>query len=196
MASEVPGLVEAAASHVAQGAYTPVSLNAAEMTTLKAILARLIPKDKIGPGAVEAKVHVYIDKELAGYYKHLLPTYQSYLPMFDKAASSLGAASFAKLSHSQQDALLKQFEAGQPPGAATADPSLAGLFRLLLQHTREGMFGDPMYGGNYKFAGWDLIGYPGIRLQVTAEDQAIGIKVKPAHTSAKSLGGSPYESSS
>jgi gluconate 2-dehydrogenase gamma chain len=192
IASEVPGLVEAAASHVAEEAYTPVALTAAEMTTLKAILARLIPKDKLGPGAVEAKVHIYIDKELAGYYKELLPTYQKYLPMFDTAASSLGAASFAKLSHSQQDALLKQFEAGQPPGAASADPSLAGLFQLLLEHTREGMFGDPMYGGNYKFAGWDLIGYPGIRLVWTAQQQAMGTKVKPAHKSAKAFGGQPY----
>jgi gluconate 2-dehydrogenase gamma chain len=192
IASEVPGLVEAAASHAAEEAYTPVALTSAEMTTLKAVLSRLIPKDKLGPGAVEAHVHIYIDQQLAGYYKDLLPTYQKYLPMFETAASSMGAAPFAKLSHSQQDALLKQFEAGQPPGTTSPDTSLTGLFQLLLEHTREGMFADPMYGGNYKFAGWDLIGYPGIRLAWTAQQQAVGTKVKPAHKSAKAFGGKPY----
>lgn len=195
MASEVPGLVEAAASHVTEEVYAPVALTSTEMTTLKAVLRRLIPKDKLGPGAVEARVHTYIDKQLAGYNKDLLPVYQKYLPMFDTAASSMGAASFAKLSPSRQDALLKQFEAGQPPGTTSPDSSLAGLFQLLLEHTREGMFADPMYGGNYKFAGWDLIGYPGIRLAVTTEQQAVGSNVKPTHTSAKAFGGKPYDGS-
>jgi gluconate 2-dehydrogenase gamma chain len=192
LASEVPGLVEAATSHAAVEAYTPTALTAAEMKSLKAVLARLIPKDKLGPGAVEAKVHVYIDKSLTGAYKALLPVYQSYLPLFEKAASSMGGTSFAGLSASQKDTLLKGFEAGQPHGAASPDAALAGTFQMLLEHTREGMFGDPMYGGNHKFAGWDLVGYPGIRLIWTEQQQAIGAKVKPAHKSAKAFGGSPY----
>ena len=41
----------------------------------------------------------------------------------------------------------------------------------MLGHTLEGTFGDPHYGGNQDFIGWDLIGYPGLRLAVTAEQQ-------------------------
>ena len=44
------------------------------------------------------------------------------------------------------------------PGCADAD-------------LRQGMFGDPYYGGNANFVGWDLLGYPGIRTMVTADDQ-------------------------
>ena len=28
-------------------------------------------------------------------------------------------------------------------------------------HTMEGMFADPIYGGNKGFAGWRLVGFPG-----------------------------------
>ena len=36
-----------------------------------------------------------------------------------------------------------------------------GFFATLLEYTRQGMFADPIHGGNAGFAGWDLIGYPG-----------------------------------
>jgi gluconate 2-dehydrogenase gamma chain len=161
------------------------------MTTLKAILARLIPKDNLGPGAVEANAHVYIDRALAGHLKTSLPAYQRYLPMFNAAAKPYGAASFAALSPSQQDALLELFALGQPPGVTAADPALAGLFAMLLEHTREGMFGDPMYGGNARFAGWDLIGYPGVKLVWTAQEQALGARLTPVHISVALYGGKP-----
>jgi gluconate 2-dehydrogenase gamma chain len=35
------------------------------------------------------------------------------------------------------------------------------FFRVLRQHTIEGMFSDPMHGGNAGLIGWQLIGYPG-----------------------------------
>ena len=33
------------------------------------------------------------------------------------------------------------------------------------------MFGDPYYGGNANFIGWDLIGYPGVRTAISPSDQ-------------------------
>ena len=174
-------------------ASAPGALTAAELKTLEAVLAQLLPKDHLGPGAVEAGVPTYIDTSLAGSYKPLLPVYQSLLPMFDKAAAAMGARSFATLSATKQIALLRDFEAGKPPGvAAPAATAAAGGFQLLLEHMREGMFGDPMYGGNANLAGWQLIGYPDIQLQPSAKDQAIGARVRPTHQTAKTLGGKPY----
>ncbi len=43
---------------------------------------------------------------------------------------------------------------------------------MVKNHVWEAMFGDPHYGGNRDFAGWDLVGYPGPRLGVGPEDQA------------------------
>jgi hypothetical protein len=55
---------------------------------------------------------------------------------------------------------------------------------MVRTHTLQGTFGDPYYGGNANFVGWDLIGYPGIRLNVTPADQALDAKLTPTHKSA------------
>ena len=184
------GLLESAS---ALAASAPAALTAAELATLTAVLAQLLPADSLGPGAVEAGVPAYIDSSLAGSYKPLLPAYQSFIPMFDSAAQSMGASSFSALSSSQQISLLNQFEAGTPPGVPASEATtIQGLFQLLLEHMREGMFGDPMYGGNQDLAGWTLIGYPGIQLVTTAADQQINATVKPSNKTARSYGGKPY----
>jgi hypothetical protein len=54
----------------------------------------------------------------------------------------------------------------------------------VLAHTLQGTFGDPHYGGNRNFVGWDLIGYPGVRLAVTGEQQNLDAKLSPTHMSA------------
>jgi hypothetical protein len=43
---------------------------------------------------------------------------------------------------------------------------------MVRTHTLQGTFGDPYYGGNANFVGWDLIGYPGIRSNVTSRINA------------------------
>ena len=184
----------AAASHVeAAAAYAPVALTATELGTLQAVLGQLFPSDGLGAGAVGMGVDVYIDRALDGSYKSLLPVYQGLLPMFDKAAATMGAASFSGLSAAKQSALLALFEAGKAPGVSAADATAAaGSFQLLLEHMREGLFADPMYGGNRDLAGWRLIGYPDIQLVWTAGDQAIGAKLTATGKTAQSYGGKPY----
>lgn len=39
--------------------------------------------------------------------------------------------------------------------------SSSGFFHTLRRHTAEGMFSDPVYGGNRDMVGWKLVGYPG-----------------------------------
>jgi gluconate 2-dehydrogenase gamma chain len=46
------------------------------------------------------------------------------------------------------------------------------------------MFSDPFYGGNAGFIGWDLIGYPGARIAVSAELQRMDRKPEPSRRSA------------
>ncbi len=40
------------------------------------------------------------------------------------------------------------------------------------------------YGGNANFVGWDLIGYPGLRMAVTEDDQRMSVKPTPNRRSA------------
>ena len=56
----------------------------------------------------------------------------------------------------------------------------------MLSHTHQGTFGDPHYGGNAQFIGWDLIAYPGVRTMVSGGDQKRleANDLKPNHKSA------------
>lgn len=166
----------------ALAAYTPVALTGAVLATLRAAVDRLIPADDEGPGAVDVGAHVFIDRALAGPNAATLPVYQAGLAALDQAA---GAGGFAALAAAEQDDLLTQAEAndlGDVPD---------GFFALLLEHTRQGMFSDPIYGGNLDYVGWDLVGYAGIKLVWTSEDQAINADVAPEHTSIEAFGGAP-----
>jgi len=164
--------------------YTPVALTANELATLTAAVGRLIPTDDLGPAAADAGVQIFIDRSLAGPNAATLPLYQAGLAALDKAAGSGG---FAGLKVAKQDDLLTKAEANKLADAP------AGFFALLLEHTRQGMFGDPIYGGNADFAGWDLLAFPGIKFTWTAEEQEIGTIVKPEHRSVGDQGGTPYE---
>lgn len=160
--------------------YAPTALSADEYAVLSAATGRLIPSDDLGPGAIEAGVPIYIDRILAGYQSALLETYQQGLSALDAAAGG-----FAVASEDDQDATLTDLDADSVADAPE------GFFTLLLEHTRQGMFGDPIHGGNREFIGWDLINYPGIKLVWTPEDQAIGTVVEPEHISVEQYGGEP-----
>lgn len=62
----------------------------------------------------------------------------------------------------------------QPVVAGLADPEIASLMGFLdiaRIHTMEGLFADPIYGGNRDFAGWRAVGYPGPYYVYTEEEQ-------------------------
>ncbi len=157
------------------------TLNAAEADALEAIVARLIPSDENGPGAKEARAAHYIDRALAGPLRALRGNYAAGLAALDDYAQSAKGAPFAKLSAQDQDAVLSAMENNTATGFA---PNAAAFFNLLRTHTIEGTFSDPYYGGNANFAGWTLIGYPGIRMGVSADDQRMGAKPEPIRKSA------------
>jgi len=154
--------------------YAPVALSADELKTLIAAVDRLIPSDDLGPGASEVGVHVYIDRGLACPNAATLPLFQGGLAALDAAA---GTGGFTGLTADKQDDILGQYESGDLADAPE------GFFPLLLEQTRQGMFADPIYGGNKDFAGWDLIGFPGIKLAWSEADQTIDAVVKPEHKS-------------
>ena len=154
-----------------------VSLTPAEAETLRAIVARLIPADENGPGALEARADRFIDRGLAGALKAQRAAYTAGLAALDASAQSSKGASFAKLSPADQDAVL------------TAMQTQNGtFFTLVRNHTIQGTFSDPFYGGNENFAGWNLIGYPGARIVVSANLQRMDIKPDSSHKSAYDYG--------
>lgn len=175
-----PGAIESAAAPARE----PLeSLTAEEADLLEAIVARLIPTDEHGPGATEAGVVHYVDRALGGALASSREAYTSGLAAFDRYARSSRGKPFRELAPVDQDSVLIDVETGAAPGFAG---SSAAFFSLVLAHAHQGMFGDPYYGGNANFVGWDLIGYPGVRTMVTATDQRNleADALKPNHKSA------------
>jgi gluconate 2-dehydrogenase gamma chain len=157
------------------------TLTEAEGTTLEAIVARLIPTDANGPGATEARAARYIDRALGGFLASSRETYRVGLAAIESYATKLKGAPFTRLSAENQDAVLSDFERAATSGLA---PNGVLFFNLVLAHTIQGTFCDPFYGGNANFVGWDLVGYPGVRLTATANDQRMDVAPAPTHMSA------------
>jgi gluconate 2-dehydrogenase gamma chain len=147
------------------------ALTAAEADTLEAICARLIPTDANGPGAREARAVRYIDRALAGALAGSREAYRAGLAALDRYARQSRGKPFHELATTDQDSVLMDVESNSVTPGIFAGSS-GTFFNLVRTHTMQGTFGDPYYGGNVNFVGWDLIGYPGIRsVAVTPEDQ-------------------------
>ena len=183
-------LSEFAASASAAGQQPPAAperevrehLTAAEADTLDAIVARIIPTDDRGPGAREARAGRYIDRALGGALADSRRAYTVGLAAVDGYARSSRRAPFHQLSAADQDSLLTEVAGGTAPGFGGDGP--AAFFEMVRAHTIQGTFGDPYYGGNANFVGWDLIGYPGIRTSVTPADQRMNPPPVRIHKSA------------
>jgi len=154
-----------------------VSLTASEGETLRAIVARLIPADENGPGALEARADRYIDRGLAGALKSARSAYTTGLAAVNAQAQSSKGSAFAKLSGADQDAVLTNIQ-----------QTSTQFFNLVRTHTIQGTFSDPFYGGNANFIGWDLIGYPGARTVVSPNLQLMDKKPEPSRKSAYDYG--------
>jgi gluconate 2-dehydrogenase gamma chain len=157
---------------------------AAERTFIEAAVDRLIPPDPMGPGAVEANVPLFIDRQLAGPFgrgehfylggpwKQGTPE-QGYQLRFSPAqlyraaiksienhtAAQFKDSPFSRLSDPDKDGVLKGLEGGTIQLDDGVDAKT--FFAMLLQNTREGYLSDPIYGGNKDMAAWKMIGFPG-----------------------------------
>ena len=162
-----------------------MSLTSVESETLRAIVARLIPADENGPGALEARADRFIDRALAGALKSQRPAYTAGLAALNSYAQSSKGGTFAKLSPGNQDAVLASVQQNQATGFGG---NSGQFFTLVRTHTIQGTFSDPFYGGNANFIGWDLIGYPGARIVVTSDLQRMDTKPATSRKGAYDYG--------
>jgi gluconate 2-dehydrogenase gamma chain len=162
-----------------------------EYQTTAAAAERIFPKDDLGPGAMELNAAIYIDHQLAsqwgvnsreyrlGPYFPPEPTQGEQLQILRKDLFRLGLRGlddysnkkykkkFTELDGKEQDEVLIAFEKGE------ADPlsgiSTTKFFKLLRTLTIEGVYADPMYGGNKEMLGWKMKNYPGTRMSFVKE---------------------------
>jgi gluconate 2-dehydrogenase gamma chain len=166
------------ANAVAHGAF----FNQEDAAAIAALTDRLMPSSEGKPGARDAGVLNYIDLALAGAYADLQDFYRRGLAQLDAYCRNTYDKSFRQLEPAQQDAVIAALEDGKVTGFAW--PAAQEFFTTIRTHTMEGMFADPIYGGNHDFAGWRLVGFPGAQAVFTPAD----MRSKSAFTRTPMIG--------
>jgi gluconate 2-dehydrogenase gamma chain len=173
---------------------------AGEARVIAAACDRIFPSDSTGPGAKEAGVVIYIDRQLAGpygadKYRYTKGPWVESVPehgyqgkdnpreSYRAGIAKLGV-NFDELPVDEQIQKLQSMEKTH-------------FFQLLRAHTIEGMFSDPMHGGNVNMIGWQLVGYPGPQMNYRDQvDQHFGVEWRPKTASLEQImkrPGHPWE---
>jgi hypothetical protein len=103
--------------------------------------------EDIFPGAVEARAYEFILRDMKSN-PFLVELYRKGLQQLNEGAEHLYQKQLLQLNSNQLTGLLVRHEK-------------SAFFKFLRNHTLEGIFSDPIYGGNYEAYGWRLLGYAG-----------------------------------
>src|SRR5713101_6548035 len=129
--------------------------------TLAALIERMFPADENGPGATEIGVVAYIrglrgDEDRTEFYK-------MGLGFLDAIAGQRYGHAFADCLPDQQDTLISDLETGSLP---LVDPIFQRtFFDQVRADVQEGLFSDPVHGGNRDKLGWKLLNHPGVWME-------------------------------
>jgi len=183
------GLVPTPAEAQQKPALPPASqgysyLNLEEAAFVEAVVDHMVPADQYSPKGTDLGINIFIDRALGGGWGkgdrmymqgpwkvgHANQGYQ--LPLTPAELYRAGIAqsnahcvkafgkSFDRLDAAQKQEVLVglqgnkiKFEGGLPANT---------FFSTMYQTVMEGMFSDPIYGGNRNKAGWKMIGFPGV----------------------------------
>jgi len=154
------------ATHTTAAGHT--FFNAQDAETIAAVTERLMPGAPGKPGARDAAVLNYIDLALSGAYAELQDFYRRGLAQLDAYCRTTYNETFVRLDAGRQDAVVAALEQGKATGFTW--PTAQAFFETVRTHTIEGLFADPVYGGNKDFAGWRLVGFPGDQAVYTPAD--------------------------
>ena len=188
IASSLPKRSEAQPKAAAVEGAPPAAyafLNADEAAFVEAVVDHMIPADDYSPKGTDFGLDIYIDRALAGGWgkgdrlymqgpwKQGVPSQGYQLPLTPAELYRAGiAATNAALREDIRQAVRQDQRRpapGVPHGVAggqgrrsrTALPPRV-FFGVALPERDEGMFADPIYGGNRDKAGWKMIGFPGV----------------------------------
>jgi gluconate 2-dehydrogenase gamma chain len=158
-------------------------LNLEEAAFVEALVDHMVPADELTPKGTDIGINIYIDRALAGGWgkgerlyvqgpwKLGLPSQGYQLPLTPAQLYRAGIEAtnahcrktygkpFDRLDEQQREEVLLGLSAGK---VSFENGLPARVFwTTAYQTVMEGMFSDPIYGGNRNKAGWRLIGFPG-----------------------------------
>ncbi|MFY9599668.1 MAG: gluconate 2-dehydrogenase subunit 3 family protein, partial [Pseudolabrys sp.] len=158
--------------------------NLEEAAFVEALVDHMVPADEVSPKGTDLGVNIYIDSALAGAWgkgerlymqgpwKQGAPSQGYQLPLTPAQLYRAGTEAtnahcrktygkpFDRIEGAQREEVL----VGLSTGKIKFDNGLAVrvFWGTLYQTVVEGMYSDPIYGGNRNKAGWAIIGFPGV----------------------------------
>jgi gluconate 2-dehydrogenase gamma chain len=130
---------------------------AEQVVLLEAIVDRIIPSDDMFPGGKDAGVVRFIDNALANWLPQNRWDYTLGLEGIAESGRALFGKEFGELPAAQQTAVLERIEKRDVPGSPWAGQDGPDFIALLVTHSMQGYYGDPVYGGNREQVGWKMI---------------------------------------
>lgn len=132
-----------------------------EAQCIIAICEQIIPKDE-SPGATDAGVIHYIDRQLSGVFNYDQETYRQGIKNLDELSAQKYSKAFDELDFDIQTRLLVAMESNQMNEKEWPSGKPSDFFNLVRSHTMQGFYGSPIHGGNKDFISFEMlrIDYP------------------------------------
>ncbi len=127
-----------------------VTFTPAEAKLVASVCDCVIPAGD-GPGATEAGVIYYIDRQLSGPLERFQQAYRTGIPRLEAACRARHGRSFSALDAESRTSFLQTIESG-------GDADLRGFFAIVVDHTMQGFYGAPSHGGNRDEVSWKMLG--------------------------------------
>lgn len=132
-----------------------------EARAIDAVSEQIIPADK-DPGAKEAGVVRFIDRQLIGPYQRHQDTYRNGIRNLQETCRKQHGKPFEELPWDDQTKVLLSLESGRVPKELWKSASPRDFFNLVRDHTMQGFYGSPRHGGNKHYISYKMLGleYP------------------------------------
>ncbi len=134
----------------------PSSLNAGELAIVSAVADQIVPPDE-DPGGKDAEVHRFIERQLRGPYRRLLPGYREGLQKLDRTSEHLSRRRFVELPFDGRTAVLRALESNSVPPGIWRRGEAREFFQMITDHCLQGFYGSPRHGGNRDGVSWRML---------------------------------------
>jgi gluconate 2-dehydrogenase gamma chain len=149
-----------------------------EALTVIAFAGQIIPADQ-DPGATDANVVNFIDKQLIGPYTRFQEDYRFGISAIENSAQKLLQKPFYELEWQVQTDFMEQMEAGKLPEEFWTELNQRSFFNMLLDHSMQGFYGSPRHGGNKNYVSYKMmrLDYPHVLGQNRYESKCATAKI-------------------
>ena len=132
-----------------------------EAKCIIAFCEQIIPKDE-SPGATDAGVIYYIDRQLSTIFNYDQDTYRNGIKNLQAYCNKKASRSFELLAATEQQKIIKMMESNQIKETEWPQGKPSEFFNLVLSHTMQGFYGSPIHGGNKDYMSFEMlrIDYP------------------------------------